>query len=425
MALRHILRNVNSVRSVVNALEERSSLFATNYLLLKKTNQDIVVNNYCEMSSSSSSSSSLSSSKIVDMVVPKEEVERFISECMMKAGTTAEDADTVAHHLMTADYRGHFSHGLNRMTMYVHEINERITDPTAKPEIITDFQATALVCGHNALGQVVGKFCMELAIAKAEKFGIGLVTANGSNHYGICGYYTKMAMQRNMIGFTCTNTSPLMAPTRSARAGLGTNPLSLGMAGAKNEEFVLDMATTAVALGKIELAMRKEVKIPDGWALDTSGQPTTDPHVAYDNALLMPLGGTEQNSGYKGYGLATMVEILCGVLSGSQFGPNIRAWRKSKRAADLGHCFIVINPEVFCPGSKDRLTQLVQQLRQLPHVDDGKPIMVAGDPERNSMAKVDAFGGIAYHENQIKHAEEFAREIGVEPMKLSPKKKNC
>lgn len=270
------------------------------------------------------------------------------------------------------------------------------------------------------MGQVVGKYCMELAINKAEKFGIGLVTANGSNHYGICGYYTKMAMKRNMIGFTCTNTSPLMAPTRSARAGLGTNPLSLGMAGSNNEEFVLDMATTAVALGKIELAMRKGDKIPDGWALGADGKPTTDPHVAFDNALLMPLGGTEEHSGYKGYGLATMVEILCGILSGSQFGPNIRAWRKSERAADLGHCFIVINPEVFCPGSKDRLTQLVEQLRSLPQAGE-KGIMVAGDPERNSMAKVDANGGIMYHENQIKHAEEFAKEIGVKPMKLISK----
>lgn len=266
---------------------------------------------------------------------------------------------------------------------------------------------------------------MELAISKAKEFGIGLVTANGSNHYGICGYYTIMAMKKNMIGFTCTNTSPLMAPTRSARACLGTNPLSLGMAGSDNEEFVLDMATTSVALGKIELAMRKGDKIPEGWALGDDGKPTTDPQVAYDNALLMPLGGAEEHSGYKGYGLATMVEVLCGILSGSKFGGNIRAWRKSEKAADLGHCFIAINPEVFCPGSNERLTQLVHQLRNLPRAGE-KPIMVAGDPERNSMAKVDASGGILYHENQIKHAEEFARKIGVEPMRLVPKKvQNC
>ena len=244
-----------------------------------------------------------------------------------------------------------------------------------------------------------------------------MVTARGSNHYGICGYYTLMAMEKNMIGFTCTNTSPLMAPTRSSKSALGTNPLSLGMAASCDDEVVLDMATTAVALGKIELAMRKGEKIPDGWALGSDGKSTTDPKIALENFLLMPLGGPEKHSGYKGYGLALMVEVLCGVLSGSAYGPNIRQWKKEEKIANLGHCFIVINPEVFAPGSKDRLAHLLQQLRELPS-SEGKDVMVAGDPERLAMAKVDKRGGIQYHENQIKHAEEFAKEIGVQPMKL-------
>lgn len=261
---------------------------------------------------------------------------------------------------------------------------------------------------------------MELAISKAEKFGIGIVSSRCSNHYGICGYYTLMAIEKNMIGFTCTNTSPLMAPTRSTKSALGTNPLSLGMGGSSDDQFVLDMATTSVALGKIELAMRKGEPIPEGWALGSDGKPTTDPKVAFDNALLMPLGGTEEHSGYKGYGLALMVEVLCGILSGSQYGPNIREWKKSERIANLGHCFIAINPEVFAPGSKDRLASLLQQLRDLPKVSD-KNVIVAGDPERMAMARVDKNGGIEYHENQLKHAEEFAKEMGVEPMKLIPK----
>lgn len=355
-----------------------------------------------------------------ERVVPKDEIVRFIQDCMCKAGTTPEDAYTVGHHLMIADYRGHFSHGMNRMQMYVQDIENRITDPVARPQIITDFQAIALVDGKNTLGQVVGKYCMELAIEKAKKFGIGMVTARGSNHFGICGYYTMMAMDQDLIGFNCTNTSPLMVPTRSVKAALGTNPLSLGMATGDGDEFVLDMATTAVALGKIELAIRKGEDIPEGWALDSDGKVTRNAEKAFDASLLMPLGGTEQNSGYKGYGLALMVEILCGILSGSQFGPNIRPWKTGDRIADIGHCFMAINPEVFASGSKERLSTLLKQLRNLP-VAGEEPVLIAGDPEKQHMRKVDKEGGITYHPNQLKVSEEFAKHMGVRPMKLVPK----
>lgn len=355
------------------------------------------------------------------MVVPKEEVVRFIAECMRAAGTIPDDAKIVADHLMTADCRGHFSHGMNRMQMYVHDIQHRITDPTAKPQVLTDFQAIALVDGNNALGQVVGNFCMEMAIEKARKFGIGMVTARGSNHYGIAGYYALMAMQQEMIGFSCTNTSPLMAPTRSRKAALGTNPLSLGMAARHGDQFVLDMATTTVALGKIELAIRKKEQIPEGWALDSEGKVTQSAEAAYEASLLMPLGGKESNSGYKGYGLALMIEVLCGILSGSEFGPNIRQWKTGDRVANLGHCFLAINPEAFTDGSKDRLSSLLKQLRSLP-VSGDQPVLIPGDPERQAMEKVEKEGGITYHENQLKAMEEFAKQMQVTPMKLVPAK---
>ncbi|XP_029175934.1 uncharacterized protein LOC114944266 [Nylanderia fulva] len=353
-------------------------------------------------------------------VVPKDEVIRFIQDCMRKAGTTVEDAHAVAHHLMTADYRGHFSHGMNRMQMYVKDIENRFTDPTARPQIVTDFQAIALVDGKNGLGQVVGKYCMELAVEKAKKFGIGMVAARNSNHFGICGYYTMMAMEQGLIGFNCTNTSPIMAPTRGMKAGLGTNPLSLGMSTGDGDEFLLDMATTAVALGKIELAIRKGDDIPEGWALGSDGKVTRDAEEAYKASMLMPLGGAECSSGYKGYGLSLMVEILCGILTGSHFGPNIRAWKTNDRIADLGQCFMAINPEAFACGSKERLSTLLKQLRDLP-VAGEKPVLIAGDPERCHMEMVDREGGITYHPNQLKDSAEFAKHMGVQPMKLVSK----
>ncbi|KAL2740656.1 putative oxidoreductase YjmC-like [Vespula squamosa] len=355
-----------------------------------------------------------------NMVVPKEEVVRFIAECLCQVGTLKEDAYAVGCHLMTSDYRGHFSHGMNRLQMYVNDIQKKLIDPLAKPNTVQDFKAIALVDGQNGLGQIVGNYCMKLAIKKAKEYGIGMVSARGSNHFGICSYYTLMAMKENLIGFNCTNTSPLMAPTRAKKAALGTNPISLGMLAENGDEFLLDIATTAVALGKIELAMRKNESIPSGWALDSEGKVTTNATDAFNATLLMPLGGEEKFSGYKGYGLATMVEILCGILSGSHFGPNIRAWKKSATIADLGHCFMAIDPEAFSCGSKERLSLLLCQLRELPK--SGKlPVLVAGDYEKSAMAKVDKEGGIMYHPNQIKDSAKFAELMKVSPMKLIPK----
>lgn len=262
---------------------------------------------------------------------------------------------------------------------------------------------------------------MELAIEKAKKFGIGMVAARGSNHYGICGYYTSMAIEQDLIGFTCTNTSPMMVPTRSTGKALGTNPFSVGMGACNDDRFLLDMASTAVALGKIEVAVTKKEPIPPGWALGSDGKVTTDSGDAHKNAHLMPLGGEEQNSGYKGYGLALMVETLCGVLSGSLYGPNIRQWKDKSKIANLGQCYMAINPEAFAPGSKDRLSDLLKELRCMPRTGD-KPVLVAGDPEKRAMERVDKEGGISYHPNQIKDSEKFAKEMGVQPMKLVPKK---
>ncbi|XP_076639932.1 putative oxidoreductase YjmC [Colletes latitarsis] len=363
----------------------------------------------------------MTSDQCNEQVVPKEDVVRFIRDCLCKVGTPGEYGQTVGHHLMTADYCGHFSHGMNRLRMYVQDIETKTTDPAAKPQILTDFQAIALVDGNNGLGQVIGKYSMELAIEKAKKFGIGMVAARGSNHYGICGYYTMMAIEQSLIGFSCTNTSPLMAPTRSKAQGLGTNPLSLGMGALDGDRFHLDMATTAVALGKIELAIRKNESIPSGWALGSDGKVTTDAEDAYEASLLMPLGGEERTSGYKGYGLAAMVEILCGILSGSHFGPNIRQWKNKNAVADLGQCFMAINPEAFCSDSKTRLSTLLTQLRNLPPAGS-KSVMVAGDPERVAMEGVNKVGGITYHPNQLKDSKELAEQLNVEPLKLLPKR---
>lgn len=198
-------------------------------------------------------------------------------DCFVQSKTSKENAQAMADLLAEADYRGHFSHGMNRLEMYINDLHKNSTDGMTQPEILNETPATAWVDGKNGLGAVVGNFCMDLAIQKAKNVGVGVVAARrkkiksknlfinlikrikctGSNHYGIAGWYTMRAQKQGMIGLSGTNTSPLMAPTRSMEAGLGTNPLSFAAPADNGDSFVLDMATTAVAVGKIEIQRRK------------------------------------------------------------------------------------------------------------------------------------------------------------------------
>ncbi|KAK9892927.1 hypothetical protein WA026_022795 [Henosepilachna vigintioctopunctata] len=349
-------------------------------------------------------------------IIPMVEVKRFIFDCMKAVNTPEEYAHQMADMLSEADYRGHFSHGMNRLEMYINQIQDGVCDNTAFPEVLKDFGATAWVDGKNALGVVVGNFCNKLAIEKAKQFGIGCVSVKGSNHYGICGKYASDAMKEGFIQFNCTNTSPLSVPTRAKTSFFGTNPFALG-APANNDQFLLDMATTTVAVGKIEVAVRKGAKIPETWALNDDGIPETDAQKAYDAAKLSPLGGPEHMGGYKGSGLLFMVELLSGILSGSKSGPHIERWGKLTEPANLGHCFIVINPECFAPGFQGRLEDILNELRSCPPVDPEKPVMAAGDPERKHMKAVDEAGGVRYVKNQIETCWKLSQRLKVNPLR--------
>ncbi|KAH3694000.1 uncharacterized oxidoreductase YjmC-like [Dreissena polymorpha] len=349
--------------------------------------------------------------------VPKAEVERFIIDCMTKVGTKRTHAVSLASNLMTADYRGHYSHGMNRLDLYVNDIRTGITVSKDEPSIEKETVSTAMVCGNNVLGPVVGNFCMKLAIKKAKETGVGWVVANSSNHYGIAGYYSMLASDEGLLGMSFTNTSPLVVPTRAKEAVLGTNPISLAAPGKKGDSFVLDMATSTCALGKIELHDRKNIRIPLGWGVDSQGKMSDEPKPVLNGGGLMPLGGAEETSGYKGYGLAMMVEIFCGILGNAAYGPNIRKWKTTDRVANLGQCFIAVDPEAFGPGFSDRLDDLMNSCRRLENADDEEEVLVAGDPERQHMSMCDIRGGIPYHQRQIEYADELAEKLGVKPMK--------
>ncbi|RUS85175.1 hypothetical protein EGW08_007079 [Elysia chlorotica] len=348
-------------------------------------------------------------------VIALEEMHRFVVRAMEAVGTKREHATALADLLVAADYRGHFSHGLNRLDMYVNDMKMGICNCQKEPEVVKETAATALVEGNNILGPVVGKFCTDLAIKKAKESGVGWVSARGSNHFGIAGWYAMRAMEHGMMGLAFTNTSPLMVPTRATKVALGTNPIACAAPANDGESFVLDMATTAVALGKLELNERRGMDIPLGWGCDEKGKATTNPSQAKG---LMPLGGSEECSGYKGYGLAMMVEIFCGIMSGANFGPNIRNWKSTDTEANLGQCFIVVDTSAFAPGFSDRLSELSTSLKGMEPSEGQNKVLIPGDPEKLHMEKCDKLGGIEYHPNQISFASDLAKKLNIEPVKL-------
>ncbi|XP_078341084.1 putative oxidoreductase YjmC [Crassostrea virginica] len=351
-----------------------------------------------------------------DVVISKPELRDFVIRCVTAVGADPEHAVDLAELLITADYRGHYSHGLNRLEMYCSELRSGVCRGGAgTPEIVRQTVATALVEGHNLMGPVVGKFAVDLAIQKAKEAGIGMVTVRGSNHFGIAGWYALRAMEHGLIGMSFTNTSPILNPTRSKDQVLGTNPICMAAPGKDGDSFVLDMATSSVALGKVEIQERRKLPLPHGWAVDADGKETYDPEKVKG---LLPLGGTEESSGYKGYGLSMMVDVLTGILSGALFGPHIRFWKGASRVANLGHCFIVFDPKAFTDDFEDRMSELMDYCRHLEPVEGSdKPVLVPGDKARKHMELCDKLGGIPYHPKQVDFMNDMAKMFNLTPIK--------
>ncbi|CAG9795564.1 unnamed protein product, partial [Diatraea saccharalis] len=352
--------------------------------------------------------------------VQVEEVRRFIEDCLRSVGAPDSEAKAHAALLLHADVTGHFSHGLNRLVFYINDIETGSTNPSGKPVILQESAATALVDGDNALGSTVGDFCMDIAIKKAKEMGIGLVTVKQSNHFGMAGWWALKAEQQGLIGLAFTNSSPVSVPTRAKKAACGTNPIAMFAPAAGGDSLGVDMATTTVAVGKIEMQVHKEEPIPEGWALGPDGRSTTDAELALKTQRLLPLGGFEQTSGYKGYALAMLVEVLCSGLSGSLASHQVRSWSmyETSKPANLGQCFIAIDPRFFAPGFEDRMADYLQHLRNLEPVDPSLPVLAPGDKERQHSELTHSCGTITYAHNIIQLYETIADRLGVQPMQL-------
>ncbi len=318
-------------------------------------------------------------------------MERFMKDVFIGCGVPEADASICANVLIEADKRGIDSHGINRLKpIYYDRIRDGILYPVTNMEIVREGPTTAVIDGHDGMGHVIGHKAMSMAIDKARKLGMGMVAVRNSSHYGIAGYYATMATDLDMIGFTGTNARPSIAPTFGVENMLGTNPLVFGMPTDEGFPFVIDCATSITQRGKIELYEKVGKTMPAGWVIDENGDTETDASLALKDlvkgtAALAPLGGIgEELAGYKGYGYATVVEILSAALQGGAFLKMLTGMENGKKIPyHLGHFFMAVDIAAFTDPAEFRKTtgDILRELRASKKAAGQERIFTAGEKE--------------------------------------------
>lgn len=326
------------------------------------------------------------------MKIKHEKLVDFMIKVLNKVDIPLKDAKIMADILIESDLRGIDSHGINRFKpIYIDRINQGIVEPITKYEILKETKTTAVIDGHNGMGMVISYDAMQMALKKAKEYGISMVTVRNSSHYGIAGYYATMATKENMICLTGTNARPSIAPTFGVENMLGTNPLTVGFPTNDPFPFVLDCATSITQRGKIEYWARNDKDTPLGAVIDRDGNPLIDSKqilkdLVNKEAALTPLGGVgEELGGHKGYGYATIVEILSSSLQAGNFLRAISGLDQdgNKIPYNLGHFFIVIDPEAFLgiESFKETTTNILNDLRTSKLARGQSKIYTAGEKE--------------------------------------------
>jgi len=309
-------------------------------------------------------------------------------------GVPDEDAAEAAQVLAFADLRGIDSHGVARLRTYYDMLTLGRINPVARVTITRESASTATVDGGNGLGLVVGPKANRIAMDKADQAGTGWVSVCNTNHYGAAGYYSIEALARDQIGWSMTNTTKLVAPLWGAERMLGTNPIAIAFPGKDEPPIVIDMATCAAAYGKVEIAIRQGEPVPEGWVIDKHGNPTTDPQAMVDGGAIVPLGSDRDRSGHKGYCLAVMVDVLCCVLSGANWGPWAPPFALRQEipgrsvGKGIGHFFGAMRIDAFIEPDefKRQIDDYVRTLRATRPAPGTRGPLIPGDPERDAAA---------------------------------------
>lgn len=358
------------------------------------------------------------------LFIPRKELENVCTKIFEALGLPSDEARDSAEILVAADARGIRSHGTVRLLRYASSINAGLTKGNITPIVLHETPISLTLDAQGAAGLSLSKKTMLKVINKAKEHGIGVCCVRDSNHFGIAGYYSDMAAREDMIGIAMTNAAALGVPTFSREAAFGTNPIAFAAPALDGKLFSLDMATTTVTLGKVSLYKQEGKQLPHGWAVGTNGLATTDPVKLVDDLLyqrgggILPLGGEgELLSGYKGYGLGVMVDILCAVASGGTFG---RAVKDSEiSAARVCHFFMAIRLDLFRPAEdfKRDMSALLADLNSLTPVEGAERVYYAGQKEQEAEEKSNRLG-VPLEEDVWKTICETAEKYNIPVPKL-------
>lgn len=351
---------------------------------------------------------------------PADYLRHFTARVFRHFGVPKADAELAADVLIKSDLRAIDSHGVARLHTYFEMLELGRINPKPKLRIVREKASVATVDGDNGLGLVVGPKANELAMDKAERHGSGWVSVCNTNHFGFAGYYPLKALERDLIGWAMTNSTRLVAPLWGAERRLGTNPLAIAFPGLKEPPIVIDMATSAVAYGKIEMALRKKEPVPRGWIIDREGRDTTNPQDMIDGGAQLPLGSEREMGGHKGYALASMVDILCAVLSGANWGPFAPpfALRQEIPARSvgkgIGHFFGALAIDGFIDKDefKRQIDEWIKIFRNTKPAPGTSGPLIPGDPEREAEA-IRSKQGIPLLQPVVDDLSNIARKTGI------------
>ena len=332
----------------------------------------------------------------------------FATAVYKSVGLPAADARLVADTLVQADLWGHQSHGLLRLGWYLDRIRNGVMKPVTRPEFVVDSGAIAVIDGHDGVGHVLTVLAAREAVKRAKAHGIGAVGVRMSNHFGTCMYYTLMGAREGCVTLLTSNGGPAMAPWGGRRKIIGTNPWSIAAPAGSLAPFVVDMANTGVARGKIYLARNKRLPIPLGWAINSAGEPTTDPQEAIDG-IILPMAE------HKGYAIASMVDMLSGVLTGSGFLSAVHSPYKTAEKSNCGHLMIALDIEAFQPLAQfhARMEQFIAEIKSVPLAKGFDEVFYPGEMEARNDVR-NRKEGIQFPEDTLADLRRIAKETGLE-----------
>ena len=329
-----------------------------------------------------------------------EYLDQFTRNVFEKMGCSPEDAKMATDVFIAAELRGYSSHGMIRIKDYFQLWQAKRINVSPDVKIVHESPSTAVVDGDGAIGMIAATRSMEIAIEKAKTAGTGWVSTRGSNHFGIAGYYSMMALEHDMIGICMTIANPLVAPTNSVSQMLGTNPIAVAVPAGIHPPFVADFSTTPIARGKLAVAAKKGESVPAGYVQDVDGNSSTNPDILKEGGSMLTLGGTPEQGGHKGYCMSAIVDIFSAVLSGANFGPfcppsvAYLPVKEEKVGEGTGHFFGAMRIDAFqTPDAfKSQMDKWIETFRAAKPAKGYDRVMIPGDPERENEKRISKEG---------------------------------